>query len=736
MADLPSYYNLKQSLPASVTELLANLGPSFVGNTKRFVDGIDTLLQKPSSVKDAFGILGYPDYKLASSLAGHPVDESDVMKIYPSRPNEKPNDADVRARNSILGYTRLRDALTDPYVSINPKTKEREWDGDKIGEMFRTDPFRVMGDLAVFTPVAEGALAGLSTPVKLAKRASIANDVNEAYKLHLQANPHEYGQNWTTFDDSSVAPSNKTKTFDSIETALQKAKDAIGSTGEWMTPGYNLLKVPNALGISGEGATGLLGKTTGSGEPVIKQAFKAGKESFSSDPELQKRAEIFRNFQTGNNADKITQASEIHSDLIDGIKKIRENASQNYLAGKANLINQPVDFSGAHEALDKIENELNQGPQNFATNHLQTIQDIRSAINDLQNKNANIIGADVLKQHLWERQGASSGFSQKAYGDTRKAVIDAMNEVDPNYNTVMQGYGDAQDLAKTIRSETGANSNSAIKATNKALKSLKGQTGQSLMNELEQVNPDLPYKIAGYSLSSLPGGTLASIAEGAGAASMILNPALLPFLPKAAAVAATTSPRIVGGATYRLGQLQGIGERGSEILGNAASPIGKVAENLGNTFNQALSDSPPVVQNAVKALKAAAPSPRTIASTVPITGEEEKNAPVSWEEIQSGELSNQTQQTSPKEESQDKIYSWEDMGIPDQAQQSAPRANGGRIERKSGGRVDNVQPLVDELMRKFKQAKKVTDKTTEPLLDQPDDAIVKALKVAQDAIQE
>jgi hypothetical protein len=44
-------------------------------------------------------------------------------------------------------------------------------------------------------------------------------------------------------------------------------------------------------------------------------------------------------------------------------------------------------------------------------------------------------------------------------------------------------------------------------------------------------------------------------------------------------------------------------------------------------------------------------------------------------------------------------------------------AAGGRIERKSGGRVDNIQPLVDELMRKFKQAKKVTDKTTEPLLE-------------------
>jgi hypothetical protein len=61
-------------------------------------------------------------------------------------------------------------------------------------------------------------------------------------------------------------------------------------------------------------------------------------------------------------------------------------------------------------------------------------------------------------------------------------------------------------------------------------------------------------------------------------------------------------------------------------------------------------------------------------------------------------------------------------------------ASGGRIERRSGGRVDNVERLVGQLMLRTKQAKRETTKATEPLLDQPDESIVKALDVAQQAI--
>jgi hypothetical protein len=59
----------------------------------------------------------------------------------------------------------------------------------------------------------------------------------------------------------------------------------------------------------------------------------------------------------------------------------------------------------------------------------------------------------------------------------------------------------------------------------------------------------------------------------------------------------------------------------------------------------------------------------------------------------------------------------------------------GRTARASGGKVaHNIQPLVSRLMGLAEQAKKSTDNSTKPLLDAPDASIVKALRVANQAI--
>jgi len=68
----------------------------------------------------------------------------------------------------------------------------------------------------------------------------------------------------------------------------------------------------------------------------------------------------------------------------------------------------------------------------------------------------------------------------------------------------------------------------------------------------------------------------------------------------------------------------------------------------------------------------------------------------------------------------------------------APRKAGGsvgRIGRASGGKVKgDVKHLVSRLMGLAEQAKKATDNNTKPLLDAPDESIVKALRVANQAI--
>lgn len=60
---------------------------------------------------------------------------------------------------------------------------------------------------------------------------------------------------------------------------------------------------------------------------------------------------------------------------------------------------------------------------------------------------------------------------------------------------------------------------------------------------------------------------------------------------------------------------------------------------------------------------------------------------------------------------------------------------GGRSGRASGGRINDAhERRVNKLMQMFKTAKKEHNKTTKSLLDQPDESIVKALDVAQQAI--
>lgn len=63
-----------------------------------------------------------------------------------------------------------------------------------------------------------------------------------------------------------------------------------------------------------------------------------------------------------------------------------------------------------------------------------------------------------------------------------------------------------------------------------------------------------------------------------------------------------------------------------------------------------------------------------------------------------------------------------------------PQAAGGRAGYKAGGKVGSIEPLVQALMVKAKMAKKASNKATEPLLNERDDAIANALAVAQKAI--
>jgi hypothetical protein len=103
---------------------------------------------------------------------------------------------------------------------------------------------------------------------------------------------------------------------------------------------------------------------------------------------------------------------------------------------------------------------------------------------------------------------------------------------------------------------------------------------------------------------------------------------------------------------------------------------------------------------------------------------EQGNAPVA--PMQSGEL-------APVKIELPRFRSEQDELAP-QAIELPQRMYGGRAAYKAGGKVGSIEPLIQALMNKAKTAKKVSNKATEPLLNQHDNDIANALAFAQKAI--
>jgi len=82
----------------------------------------------------------------------------------------------------------------------------------------------------------------------------------------------------------------------------------------------------------------------------------------------------------------------------------------------------------------------------------------------------------------------------------------------------------------------------------------------------------------------------------------------------------------------------------------------------------------------------------------------------------------------------EKIYAPQQSDTSDEQIYAQPQARGGRAAYKAGGKVGGIEHLVQALMSKAKMAKRVSNKATEPLLNERDDAIANALAVAQKAI--
>jgi hypothetical protein len=499
---------------------------------------------------------------------------------------------------------------------------------------------------------------------------------------------------------------------------------------------------------------------------AVTQAINDEHSAASS--EFGRSADALRNPQTG--ALPVLNLSDVPNSV---------NKAYSYTAditGTRHIVKDQAAHSAVTEAVQKIQNHF--GP-NASSNA------------------GNWVGIDALKRDInssIRSRFPVGSVGYKAIDDITKSLVKSIEDVHPQYADLMQGWGGAMEQMKELRNAYGTTGVNYEQALRKMLKQRKTTRGASLLDVISKRDPRLKAMLSGRELQHfLPGGnqgmTRIILNAMASPASFAVNPALT------VAHGAASSPRLMGSANFIAGKAYRnmrdpsllkaapiIGEHAEEAQNDGQGPA-PAATSGGEPFHVAPPN--PELGAAATKIKDIESSGGNYSVVGPETNGDRpygayqvmgNNIPIWTQEVLGQKMTPEEFLADP--EAQDKVAfaklqqyydqygTWEDatsmwhhghslahaiasgakdvLGtrtedyakqVGDFVRASTNRsATGGRIERASGGKVDSIEHLIGKLMASAKSAKRVTDKTTEPLLNMPDEHIVKALDVAQQAI--
>ena len=499
--------------------------------------------------------------------------------------------------------------------------------------------------------------------------------------------------------------------------------------------------------------------TSGASVDALKTAAQAG-----ANPKM---AGVFQSH--------LTDASK-HPELVDAleqaVKKKSDERSAAYIADQKanfsgnlpNLDYSPLDAS-LKSSLNSIRNKKTGKP--IYENAAAALEEVESKINDSYFAGASTIEHfDDLKKEIGEIRKKYSNDPQavRVTTDMYNAVIKAIVDKHPEYANMMKRYEDASNEIFQIKSNFSIGKKVSDESIlKKILGSKNSATKKNLLAELAEVNPEIPYMLAGQELHSWMPGGVRQIGHLITAGMYGANPLGL------AAQGIAASPRIAANANYAAGKV-------ARMAGQATQPaITKGAYYAGRADEESAPQDDSLLEEGKRQVaglesggnyKALGPSVhngtdraygkyQVLGANIPkwtekyvgksMTPEEFLNSPEAQERVFEGAFGDALKKYGNLKDAKSWWHSGTDYAhavsrgakdILGTTTEKYASASGGRIERASGGKVDNAkhERIVNKLMAMATKAKKVTDRTTESLLDEPDESIVKALNVAQQAI--
>lgn len=433
-------------------------------------------------------------------------------------------------------------------------------------------------------------------------------------------------------------------------------------------------------------ASAVQGLVTGAPDVVFEKAFQAGAARGLDADAIR---EGFNQFYHGRG-----DVIGLSQDIENAVNTIRDTTSRNWITTRGQITGAsttPINYTGVSDAFNEAWKNFGGHPRAQTSAFPQeraALADAAKLVREYTRyapgtgKNT-LEGLDELKRALWARAQSASGGADVAYKKIHAAVRQTLENTSPEYAKLMDEYQAFLDEMQTLKKSVGAGQNvDANTQLARAMKAFRTPGGQTMMERVAAVDPTIPFKVAGASLNQSPTGLRQVIAGSATAGPAIANAfasgdpiQIAKVIPFFIAGAAATSPRVMGKASY------GAGRMAAGVNAVADLPLGPVS--LGD-----------IVSGTSKAAYPAALA---------------------------AEQTGIAQERALPEDQSIRFSDGTTLDI------SEPGMNkGGRIQRKSGGRIKS-NPISAEVRR----VRALLSEKTASMLSMPDDAIATALNIAK-----
>ena len=347
--------------------------------------------------------------------------------------------------------------------------------------------------------------------------------------------------------------------------------------------------ITNPITLAGKGVSktadmasalvkGTLGLKTGVGTEPITQAVKAGREGNQTFVE---------------NMRGTVPMMQVLDDAKSNLAKMNLDKQAEYRSGMVNIKNDKtqLDFTGIDQAIADAQKYSSYKGKVVNQGAADVLTDIKAKVDDWKKSDPAQYhtpeGIDKLKQSIWESIEKLPRESKTAYSAAKEVYDSVKKEISkqaPEYSKVMSDYSQSSDKIKEIERALSLGDKASADTAMRKLQSLMRNNVNTnygnrldMARELEKAggNEMMP-ALAGQAMSSkLPRGLQSAtnipssyIAYGVG------GPAL------AAADLMASSPRLVGEASYKYGQM-------ANALGQATQPITNLTGKVPMTAQQA-----------------------------------------------------------------------------------------------------------------------------------------------------